>query len=138
MSTSHHAGTARLFSVVPAPSRGDLMPVDALRATVTHPAPDDERSRARAHRLAPARWPKRVVTTRLRPPPPVPGVVLRRRLLQLLDADPAVRITAVTAAGGFGKTTLLGAWYERQRRTPVAWLTLRSEEHTSELQSPVH
>ena len=100
------------------------MPVDALRATVTHPAPDDERSRARAHRLAPARWPKRVVTTRLRPPPPVPGVVLRRRLLQLLDAEPAVRITAVTAAGGFGKTTLLGAWYERQRRTPVAWLTL--------------
>jgi LuxR family transcriptional regulator, maltose regulon positive regulatory protein len=119
----NHAGTPRLLRVVPALSTGDLQP-GALPPTVRLPASDDERGRARANRLAPAPWPRRVLTTRLRPPPAAPGAVPRVRLMQLLDTAPAVRLTAVTAAGGFGKTTLLGGWCERQARMPVAWLTL--------------
>jgi LuxR family maltose regulon positive regulatory protein len=44
--------------------------------------------------------------------------------MQLLDAGPEIRLTAVTAAAGFGKTALLAAWYRRQIGMPVAWLAL--------------
>ncbi|MGC5166218.1 LuxR C-terminal-related transcriptional regulator [Luteimicrobium sp. DT211] len=47
----------------------------------------------------------------------------RTRLLDLLDDDVAVPITAVTAPAGSGKTSLLATWVARTR-LPVAWLSV--------------
>jgi LuxR family maltose regulon positive regulatory protein len=72
-----------------------------------------------------------VLSTRLQPPAVAGGVIRRERLLRLLEPDPAVRLTAVTAAGGFGKTTLLGTWSQDRDAAPVAWLTLDENDDDS-------
>jgi LuxR family maltose regulon positive regulatory protein len=52
-------------------------------------------------------------------------VLQRERVLRLLEPEPAVRLAAVSAAAGYGKTTLLHGLYERRRsEAPAAWLTL--------------
>ncbi len=56
--------------------------------------------------------------------PRVPAtLVLRARLLDQLDSATHQRLTLVSAAAGWGKTTLLSAWAGRQPG-PVAWLSL--------------
>jgi LuxR family maltose regulon positive regulatory protein len=50
--------------------------------------------------------------------------VLRTRLLDLLDAHRDVPVVSVEAPGGFGKTTVLGQWAERDAR-PLVWITVR-------------
>jgi hypothetical protein len=56
-------------------------------------------------------------------PPRLPGMLVpRERLLVALDAALTTPLTLVSAAAGWGKTTLLSAW--AQRREPITWLAL--------------
>jgi LuxR family transcriptional regulator, maltose regulon positive regulatory protein len=48
--------------------------------------------------------------------------IARPRLMQLLDRGLERRLTLVSAPGGFGKTTLLSAWYPTE--SIVTWLSL--------------
>ncbi|MHB1319218.1 MAG: LuxR C-terminal-related transcriptional regulator [Anaerolineae bacterium] len=71
--------------------------------------------------------PTPILATKLYLPPPRPGAVLRPRLIERLDEGLALgcRLTLVSAAAGFGKTTLVSAWVAGCGR-PVAWLSLDS------------
>lgn len=57
--------------------------------------------------------------------PRVPtALILRERLLSLLDADPAPALTVLQAGSGFGKTSLLVQWARRRaEQEPVVWIT---------------
>ncbi len=66
-----------------------------------------------------------LVGTKLRPPPVHEQSIPRERLLEVLRSGSDRRLTLVACPAGFGKTTLLSAWYESEAsRRPVAWLTL--------------
>lgn len=58
------------------------------------------------------------------------GLVLRKRLFDLLSAPPAVRV--VTAPSGFGKTTLLQSWVDQRpsNATRVVWVALSADVAT--------
>ena len=69
-------------------------------------------------------WPM-LIATKLRPPAIRDQVVARERLLEQLRAGSDRTLTLVICPAGFGKTTLLAAWYQAETaRRPVAWLTL--------------
>ena len=55
-------------------------------------------------------------------PPIRDGVVVRGRLQDALSSSTA-DVVALTAPPGYGKTTVLAAWAQRERR-PVGWLSL--------------
>jgi ATP/maltotriose-dependent transcriptional regulator MalT len=66
-----------------------------------------------------------LIATKVRPPAIRDQVVPRERLLQRLRAGSGLALTLVIGPAGFGKTTLLAAWYQAEAaRKPVAWLTL--------------
>lgn len=67
--------------------------------------------------------PSPLLTTKLFVPQVRPGLVARPRLLERLDAGQACKLTLVCAPAGFGKTTLVAAWLEREDKR-VAWLSL--------------
>ncbi|MEV6235506.1 hypothetical protein [Lentzea sp. NPDC051838] len=69
-----------------------------------------------------------VLVTKLRPPVPRPGLVVRPRLTEVLDAGRA--LTLVSAPAGFGKTTLLAAWLAD--KTGVAWVSLDERDNDPE------
>ncbi|WP_228845404.1 LuxR C-terminal-related transcriptional regulator [Phototrophicus methaneseepsis] len=52
-----------------------------------------------------------------------PGVVLRQRLMNRLNAGLHGKLTLVSAPAGFGKTTLIAEWITTSER-PTAWLSL--------------
>jgi len=56
-------------------------------------------------------------------PSPRPGLVQRRRLIELLDRGTTSKLTLVSAPAGFGKSTLLAEWMAAEGRS-VAWLSL--------------
>ncbi len=58
-------------------------------------------------------------------PPARDGLIQRPRLLAMLRHDPGVPLVAVLAPAGYGKTSLLGEWLEREDRLS-AWVTLRA------------
>lgn len=64
-----------------------------------------------------------ILATKLFIPPPRPGTVIRRRLLERLDEGLHRKLTLVSAPAGFGKSTLSSEWLARCGR-PVAWLSL--------------
>ncbi len=64
-----------------------------------------------------------ILATKLYMPAPRARVVARPRLIDRLDAGLDGRLTLVSAAAGFGKTTLLSAWVAGCGR-PAAWLSL--------------
>jgi LuxR family transcriptional regulator, maltose regulon positive regulatory protein len=68
----------------------------------------------------------RLVKTKLTPPPPRAGRVVRRRLIDCLDAGLAGPLILVAAPAGFGKTTLVVDWLgtSAQRSRTLAWLAL--------------
>jgi len=69
-------------------------------------------------------WPM-LIATKLRPPAIRDQIVPRERLLERLRAGSDPALTLVICPAGFGKTTLLAAWYQAETaRRPVAWLTL--------------
>ena len=66
-----------------------------------------------------------LVGTKLRPPPVREQSIPRERLLKRLRTGSDCRLTLVACPAGFGKTTLLSAWYESEAaRRLVAWITL--------------
>jgi len=66
-----------------------------------------------------------LVRTKLRPPPVREQSIPRERLLERLRSESGHRLTLVACPAGFGKTSLLSAWYEAEAaQRPVAWLTL--------------
>ncbi len=63
--------------------------------------------------------------TKLRPPPVREQSIPRERLQECLRSGSDRRLTLVACPAGFGKTTLLSAWYEAEAaRRLIAWLTL--------------
>jgi LuxR family maltose regulon positive regulatory protein len=63
--------------------------------------------------------------TKLHPPPAREHTLARERLVERLRTRPGIKLTVVAAPAGYGKSTLLGTWYELEGATgPAAWLTL--------------
>lgn len=59
-----------------------------------------------------------------------PGLVVRRRLLDLLSAGAQQRVTLICAGPGWGKTMLAAQWgATRTTSEPVAWLSLDSHDN---------
>ena len=67
--------------------------------------------------------PTALLATKLYIPPLRPNVVSRPRLLERLNEGLHRKLTLISAPAGFGKTTLLSAWFEGIDRQ-VAWLSL--------------
>ena len=66
-----------------------------------------------------------IIATKLFMPPLRASLVHRSSLIKQLNAGLAAdrRLTLISAAAGFGKTTLVSAWLAKCER-PVAWLSL--------------
>lgn len=64
-----------------------------------------------------------LLTTKLQFPAVRTDLILRRRLIERLDAGLARSLTLISAPAGYGKTTLLATWL-KERPEPVAWLSL--------------
>lgn len=67
-----------------------------------------------------------VVEAKVRVPGPPTGAVSRTALVNRLRATPA-SVVSLAAPAGYGKTTLLAQWAERDRR-PFAWLTVDEDD----------
>ncbi len=65
-----------------------------------------------------------LVSTKLHIPAPRPALVPRDRLTARLDADERIALTLVSAAPGFGKTTILSTWLAGTTDRAVAWVSL--------------
>ncbi len=66
---------------------------------------------------------EQLLTTKLYIPPTRPELVLRTRLIERLNAGLHHKLTLISAAAGFGKTTLVSEWLAGRER-PAAWLAL--------------
>jgi len=64
-----------------------------------------------------------ILATKLFIPPPRPNLVLRPRLIERLNESMHRKLTLISAAAGFGKTTLVSEWVAGCGR-PIAWLSL--------------
>lgn len=64
-----------------------------------------------------------LLATKLYIPPPRPKVVLRPRLIERLNEGLERKLTLISAAAGFGKTTVVSEWVARCGR-PVAWMSV--------------
>lgn len=69
-----------------------------------------------------------LLATKLYSPPPRLDAITRPRLLAHLDAGLHGRLTLVSAAAGFGKTTLVSAWLAGGAQ-PAAWLSLDPQDN---------
>ena len=56
-------------------------------------------------------------------------ILLRPRLLQRLDEGLAAKVTLVTAAAGYGKSTVVGSWIDALAARHDAWLSLDEEDN---------
>lgn len=74
-----------------------------------------------------------ILAAKLYPPPPRPQLVPRPRLFERLHQGLQLRrkLTLISAAAGFGKTTLLGEWLASCERS-VAWLSLDESDNEPE------
>ena len=68
-----------------------------------------------------------ILQTKLRPPDVLPDLVARPRLVELLEQNPRRPLTLVSAAAGYGKTTLVTQWLRATEAKP-AWLQLGEED----------
>lgn len=79
----------------------------------------------------PARAMPAVNAGKMRPPRQRIAAALRPRLLDALDTAASASLTIAQSPAGFGKTTLLGQWYEALKARPdtvVAWLSLDEDD----------
>src|SRR5665647_1792840 len=67
--------------------------------------------------------PAPILATKLYLPPRRPGIVPRPRLIERLNEGLHGKLTLISAAAGFGKTTLVSEWVADCER-PIAWLSL--------------
>ncbi|WP_372382230.1 LuxR C-terminal-related transcriptional regulator [Xanthomonas sp. NCPPB 1068] len=68
-----------------------------------------------------------LLASKLEPPSPHPGAVMREALLRALDQGQMRPLTLLLAPPGFGKTTVLAQWHAQLRArdaASVAWLSL--------------
>src|SRR5690348_2594303 len=66
-----------------------------------------------------------VLASKLRPPPGRPGAVARKALLSRLGEDhPWVRLVAISAPAGWGKTCLLRDWRLADTASGTAWMSV--------------
>jgi LuxR family maltose regulon positive regulatory protein len=68
-----------------------------------------------------------IIRTKLHRPPLTPDLVPREHLLARLEANPQRALTLVSAPAGYGKSTLVSHWLERETR-PSAWLSLEAAD----------
>ncbi|MFC1620032.1 LuxR C-terminal-related transcriptional regulator [Candidatus Neomarinimicrobiota bacterium] len=73
-----------------------------------------------------------LLSSKLYIPPVRPNTVSRPRLIEILDNGLPRKLTLISAAPGFGKTTLLTEWIS-QCELPVAWVSLDERDN-----DPVH
>jgi LuxR family maltose regulon positive regulatory protein len=64
-----------------------------------------------------------LLATKLFVPQPRPGLILRPRLVERLNAALGYGLVIVSAPAGFGKTTVVSQWAQ-QNGTPLAWVSL--------------
>jgi LuxR family transcriptional regulator, maltose regulon positive regulatory protein len=69
-----------------------------------------------------------VVDSKLHPPLPRPGVVSRTALVNRLRVTQSFPVATLTAPAGYGKTTLLAQWSERDKR-PFAWVSIDERDN---------
>lgn len=69
-----------------------------------------------------------LLVTKLAAPQTRPGMVIRDRLNRRLDEGLERRLTLVSAPAGFGKTSLVSAWYN-QLDVPKGWLGLDEDDN---------
>jgi LuxR family transcriptional regulator, maltose regulon positive regulatory protein len=69
-----------------------------------------------------------LIVSKLRRPPPRPGIVDRRVLLRRLARDDDRPVVSVVAPPGYGKSTVLSQWAERSRRA-FAWVTVEEPDN---------
>jgi LuxR family transcriptional regulator, maltose regulon positive regulatory protein len=69
-----------------------------------------------------------VVPGKLRVPAPRPGCVTRTALVNRLRAARSFPVISVVAPAGYGKTTLLAQWIERDKR-PCAWVSVDDRDN---------
>ncbi|MBV7337470.1 LuxR C-terminal-related transcriptional regulator [Chloroflexi bacterium TSY] len=67
--------------------------------------------------------PNPILQTKLYAPPPRPDLIQRPRLIDTLNQGLHRKLTLISAAAGFGKTTLTSEWVAACGR-PTAWLSL--------------
>src|ERR1700722_447011 len=74
--------------------------------------------------------PPPTVATKLRVPPPPRHLLLRKRLLDLLDRGAGDRLMLISAPAGAGKTVLLASWVQtRQLPGTPCWLSLDADDN---------
>jgi LuxR family maltose regulon positive regulatory protein len=76
--------------------------------------------------------PETLLHTKLYVPPLRPNIVPRPRLITRLNQGLLLghKLTLISAAAGFGKSTLLSAWMQQvEARTHIAWLSLDSGDN---------
>jgi LuxR family transcriptional regulator, maltose regulon positive regulatory protein len=95
----------------------------ALSPAGSSPARPDGRVAEAGTRTLPA---DDLLNSKLRVPPPRPGLVPRPRLEERLAGALRCPLTLVAAPAGFGKTTLLSAWRTQRSGSdvPFAWVSL--------------
>ena len=73
-----------------------------------------------------------LVMTKLHVPSPRAALIPRTRLTALLGSDDRIALTLVSAAPGFGKTTILSTWLAGTTDRAVAWVSLdEGDSHPS-------
>jgi LuxR family transcriptional regulator, maltose regulon positive regulatory protein len=71
---------------------------------------------------------RRIVASKLAAPPQRPGIVDRPVLLNGVVSTTHAPVVLVSAPAGYGKTTLLALWGERDQR-PFAWVSLDAADN---------
>jgi LuxR family maltose regulon positive regulatory protein len=75
-----------------------------------------------------------LITTKIVVPPARPHLVVRQRLLEVMEDATSRPLTLISAPAGFGKTTLITSWlYETGNESRTAWLSLDQDDS-----DPVH
>jgi LuxR family transcriptional regulator, maltose regulon positive regulatory protein len=69
-----------------------------------------------------------LLLTKRRIPHTTAALLARPRLTELLSRQPGGALTLLSAPAGFGKTTLVVDWLQREKR-PAAWLTLDEQDN---------
>jgi LuxR family transcriptional regulator, maltose regulon positive regulatory protein len=83
---------------------------------------------AHATPAAPVIERRRIVASKLAAPPLRPGIVDRPEPLRALTSAAHAPVVLVSAPAGYGKTTLLALWRQRDER-PFAWVTLEARDN---------
>jgi LuxR family transcriptional regulator, maltose regulon positive regulatory protein len=69
-----------------------------------------------------------LLKSKLRRPAVRPGTILRPSLIDLLALDDSRPIVSVVAPSGYGKTTLLSQWAERNGQA-FAWVSVDEQDN---------